>query len=341
MSKRSLQYLRCVLFIFISALCVLPVACGGGGGSSGGGTAPVNPPVTPPPPFQPPAGITVRINKIDATSCSPVDVYVSVSDQNSDPVVGLTQQDFTVLADGAVQTINNFQFSALVAEPIVFSMVLDYSLSLTAADVTNMTSAASTFVRDLYDSTAPAVSWGEIIKFATQIDVVQPFTDNSTDLISAIDAPRTLAAGTFLYDALGEAIINIDNFRASPPTSDLPPQSILIVISDGQDHTSVTYTKDEIIINANTAGINIVSIAFGKDTQGQQDLFDLASGTNGLYFYAPTSNDLQAILDQLLVNIADQYILSFNSPAGSSLLEVDVTTPGGNQGTDSLVYACP
>jgi VWFA-related protein len=339
MGKRAVQYFKKygVLVLFV-AFSILLAGCGGGGGGDSSGDSGSNNP----PPFQPPTGITVRINKIDAGSCPLVDAYISVSDQNGVPVVGLTQQDFTVLVDGAQQILNNVTYRELVSEPIIFSMVLDYSISLTDADIANLASAASAFVQDLYSNTNPALNWGEIIKFATPIDVAQDFTDNPSDLTSAIDADYAgRGPGTFLYDALGKAIVDIEALRANPPTPDLPPQSVIIVISDGQDHTSVTYSKDDIIDMADAAGIIVVSIAFGTDVQGQQDLFDIASATNGLYFYAPTSSDVQSALDQLLDNLADQYILSFNSVSGQKLLEIEVTTPEGGQGSDSLDFACP
>jgi hypothetical protein len=50
---------------------------------------------------------------------------------------------------------------------------------------------------------------------------------------------------------------------------------------------------------------------------------------------------VQSALDQLLDNLADQYILSFKSVSGQRLLEIDVTTAAGSEGSDSLDFACP
>lgn len=326
-------------------LSVFLVACGGGGGSSGGSNtvaaAPAEDPV-----FVPPAGISANITKIDTSACPELSVYVSVANEKSQTVLNLNAQNFQLLEDGILQDLTSFSFEDIVTESIVFSMAMDYSLSLTDQDLLKVEEAASNFLAELFSVTSSNQldNWGEIVKFVTDDEVIQSFTNDKDKLLAGIEAPSQLRLNsqhfTGLYDAIGNSVNRLIEFRNNPPT-DIPEKSILIVITDGYDNNSVEYDRATNIASAKAGGIQIISIGIGTSVDGQS-LYELARETGGLYFYAPTPDDLITIFNQFLENLKNQYVLKYNTDNSGSakMVEVIVETPDGT-GSDALAYACP
>jgi VWFA-related protein len=337
---------------WIVAFCVFLAACGGGGDSSGSFSAPSTPPSTQPPTqpstlpptVLPPPGISAHIVRIDPSVCPEIAVYVSVTDQNNETVLGLTEQNFQLLEDGVEQLPLNVTYAEDISESIVFSLTMDYTLSMEPGDLLNVEEAASYFVNELFRLTSANQldDWGEIVKFVRQSEIMQEFTNVQDDLIEGIETPAADrgVSGTRLYDAIVNSINRLVEFRNAPPAV-IPERSILIVITDGLDTASEVYnTKEKIINDAKGGGIEIITIGIGSDIDAQ-GLYDIAHGTGGLYFFAPTSDDLLTIFTQFLDNLKNQYILRYNTsdPGSPNMVEVNVNTADGDD-SDSLAYAC-
>ena len=343
MRKNIIFYKKNFLPIGVTLCCLVFLAACGGGGSSGGSFTASQ---ASGPAFIPPPGITANIVKIDASLCDSIAVYVSVNDENSQTVLNLTEQNFQVFEDGMIQTLTDFSYEDFITESIVFSLALDYSLSLSDQDLSKIEEAASYFVNQLYSVTSANQldNWGEIVKFVKQSEVLQAFTNSENDLIAGIEAEYQDRLdgkkGTGLYDAIGNSINRLVEFRNFPP-AEIPERSILIVITDGKDNFSDFYDEASNIVAAKGGGIQIITIGIGADVDGQS-LYNLATETGGLYFYAPTPDDLLTILTQFLNNLSNQYVLKYTTaePGSPNLVELDVSTPDGS-GSDALGYACP
>jgi VWFA-related protein len=326
-----------VLFLVITA-------CGGGDGAEVTALPTTAlPPDDTPIPFTPPAGITATITRIDTTNCPDISLFISVSDEKGEPVLDLTDQNFSVLEDGNEKNITA-TYENNITEPIVFSLIIDNSLSLEDSDVVNAENAASYFVSELFDFTASNLldNWGEVIKFARDLETLQTFTNVEQEILDGIAAPFSERGqkGTRLYDAIGKGIEDIIAFRSAPPAgNNLPERSVLIVVTDGQDTVSSNYDKDSIIAAAAAENIQIIAIGFGSDIDGQA-LFDLAQGTGGLFFSVPTSDDLTSIFSQFLENLKNQYVLRYTSGAGAHSVEVEVDN-GSLTDSDSQTFSCP
>jgi len=328
-------------FGWLVAFCLFLAACGGGGDSSGSfspSTAPsTQPPTTPStqsPPVLPPPGITSHIVRIDPSVCPEIAVYVSVTDQNNETVLGLTDQNFQLLEDGVEQLPLDVTYAENISESIVFSLTMDYTLSLNDPDLIKVEEAASYFVNELFriTSTNQLDNWGEIVKFVRQSETTQGFTNVESDLIAGIEAPfadRGIT-GTYLYDAIGNSIGSLTAFRNS--TQDvIPKRSILIVITDGLDTASKVYDIPKIITEANAGEVEIITVGIGSDIDAQ-GLYDIANGTGGLYFFAPTTDDLLSIFTQFLDNLKNQYIIKYTTsdPGSPNMVEVFVNTVNGD-----------
>jgi hypothetical protein len=328
------------LFTLLLVLTLNILGCGGGGG----GSDPVIPPPTNPPPTQPPfvqpEGIYTKILRVDNIACPEVAVYFSVNNEKSEPVNGLTDQNFQVLEDGSEKIIKSWNQFTDISESIVVSLVMDYSVSVLDQDITNIENASTLFVNDLFDQTNPMLNWGEIRKFARNSEIIQEFTNDKTLILDGIAAPypERGITGTQLQDAIGEEINKMVAFRDATPG--LPDRSILIVLTDGKDDSSKTYTKDMNLQAALAGGIEIVAVGFGSEVD-LEPLFELAIDTNGLYFFAPTSDELVGVLSLVLENLRNQYRVIYDSNGpGAHLVEV-VVNSGNFTDSDSFAYACP
>ena len=229
---------------YAALICIFLAGCGGGNSSGGGAIIQANGNT---PAFVPPAGITAHIEKIDTSACPELAVYLTVNDENSLPVLNLDNQNFEVLDDGVSQIFDSF-YREIVTESIVFSMALDYSLSLEDPDIWKVEEAASYFINELFSMTNSNQldNWGEIIKFVQNVQLMQEFTKIKSDLLTGITTVSqdriNGKKNTGLYDAIGYSINRLTEFRNNSPES-IPEKSVLIVITDGLDNASVVYTK--------------------------------------------------------------------------------------------------
>lgn len=327
-----------ILSLFL-ILSVAVIGCGGSGGGSGGNGG--NGDKNPEPPFVTPAGISTKIIKIDTVACPEVDVYFSVYDlETGEPVRLLTDQNFQVIEDDSAQVIKEWYELDDVSDPIVFSMVLDYSVSVSDQDLINIEDAATLFVDELFALTTPLLNWGEITKFARTSEVIEPFTDDKTLILDGITAPYPArgTTGTRLYDAIGLEIEEMVTLRGTTPG--LPERSILIVVTDGENDSSIIYNQATVTEAAINAGIEIFAVGFGSEVE-LQPLFEIAIDTKGLYVYAPTSDDLNGVMQLILDNLQHQYLVIYDSTgSGAHMVEVVVNT-GSHSDSDSLDYECP
>ena len=247
---------------------------------------------------------------------NPIEVYVTVTDANGQPVGGLAASDFTVTLDGNPITFQPSDFSLPPAQnpsrrvSVVFAM--DFSPSTEGASRVAMQDAVVAFI----NSMAPG-DYAAIVKFnGTQgASVVQPFTEidgaagtGTSMLISAAMAPYP---GSFsnVYDAVSMAL---DQFSAPSVTLPAGPKAV-IVISDGEDNDS-DETLNAIIDQAGSNGIPVFSIAVPTaSTSGQNVLNALAARTGGDYIQATDAAAVTAAYATISSLLDNGYLITFQS----------------------------
>lgn len=276
--------------------------------------------------------MNVTINQVDLATCPTVTAFVSVTDQNSFPIDGLTINDFTVLEDNAsVGSLSDTDQVDVVTKPISIALVMDYSSSMTDIDEAEMESSAIDIVNRLAVDDEV-----EIIKFDKTVHIEQTFTTNKTDLVTAINSDLN-NTGTALYDAIQQAVD--DTVLRSND------RKAVIVITDGNDNNS-TETLNDIIADASSKVIPVFVVALGNNI----DLVDLGmitSGTSAELYESDVAQNLDTIIEQQLSEVlfTDQYVLvytSLNTGSGTHTLEVQATKTGGFSGSDSRVITqCP
>jgi len=266
----------------------------------------------------------VSINQVDKSLCPDIRLLMTVTDINDNPVIELPQNKFKIYEDGMLQTIESF--SNITTTPISIVLIMDYSNSIQPY-VEDVELAAKGLIDqlDLNNNTDEVA----LMKFAANITLVQPFTDNSEDLMLAIDKPFTGTLDkTLFFDSTYQAI----DLLASNAINE---RRAVIVITDGIDEGSVNYNLMEAVEHANENGIPVFTVGLGNSYAFT--LQSLADETGGQYFAAPTSSDLEAIYLKIAEILSNQYVIVYQSPSfGGSTITIDAAIDNnGMQGEDT------
>jgi len=271
----------------------------------------------------------VSINQVDKSLCPDIRLLMTVTDINDNPVIELPQNKFKIYEDGMLQTIKSF--SNITTTPISIVLIMDYSNSIQPY-IEDVELAAKGLIDqlDLNNNTDEVA----LMKFAANITLVQPFTDNSEDLMLAIDKPFTGTLDkTLFFDSTYQAI----DLLASNAINE---RRAVIVITDGIDEGSVNYNLMEAVEHANENGIPVFTVGLGNSYAFT--LQSLADETGGQYFAAPTSSDLEAIYLKIAEILSNQYVIVYQSPSfGGSTITIDAAIDNnGMQGEDTKSVDC-
>jgi VWFA-related protein len=280
-------------------------------------------------------GLNVSINQV-STNCPAVTptvtLYVTVADEDGDPLVPpLAQDKFSLSENGVTIDPGDISFDNTVTSPKSIALVLDISASMELRDaIDEMQVAAVSFVNKL---TAPPDE-AEIIRFAKGVEPFPApvFTNNVDILKAAINAdpdinPVDFRDGTAMYDAVEQAV-------ADTAAQGSDRRRAVVVIADGRDNSSFA-DLNELIDQALESGVPVFTIGLGD--VNAENMQQLADQTGGQYYYAPDEGDLDAIYDQISEIISSQYTLGYDSPSscGDPISLDVVVTDGGLQGEDS------
>ena len=270
---------------------------------------------------EPIKSLNVGINQVESNLQCPaaeVTAYVSVTDQGGYPVTGLLENNFLVYEDIDVMNLTDFSFVSQVKEPISVSLVMDYSDSITNIPEaqSDMEEAVAYFVDQLRDDDDDDYDdEAEIIKYATEVKVVQEFTSDKNLLTNTIYSPVDVGSHTRLYDAAWRAVDDI--------ALGLKPRKAVIILTDGEDDDGTgdpisSHSLSEVINHANDIGVPLFTVGLGNINDAV--LEQMANDTGGQFFDSPTSDNLGNIYSQIAkVLFENQYILTYVSELGTGV----------------------
>lgn len=274
--------------------------------------------------------LLLQIKAVESDDCSSFQSTVLVKDINQEPLTNLNASHFAIFEDGISRDITGFSQGS---RSVTFSLVLDDSKSmyLEPNDVNDLKKGAMAFVDNM-----SAGDRGEVIKFSSEIEVMQRFTDNPNLLKAAIQAtPSFNPSRTQLYGAIHHAIFGL---------VEQPGCRAVVVFTDGKDNESII-TPDEVIAYAQEANIQIFVVALRTRAE-EAVLHRIAGEKGGLYYYTPESEHLEAIYHRIANTLNSQYVIHYNSAACGEApsdsqheLEVRVDT-GESYGSGVKSFTC-
>jgi len=244
---------------------------------------------------------SARISQIDKSKFPEIQLYVSITDSNGNPVQSLSAENFSVKEEGKEVKIEKFVGSNL-EQPITTILIIDRSGSMAGNKLSSAKQAAITFIDLLREQDESG-----IISFSDSIDKTQ-ITNNKTTLINTISS---LQAGgrTAFYDATYEALQILEPVEG---------RKSIIALTDGMDNRS-RYSAGKVIAKAKELNIPIYTIGLGAkgtlSNEGidEESLKKIAEDTGGAYFYSPSYEELKELYTKILNQIMNEYYISYAS----------------------------
>lgn len=261
------------------------------------------------------AALQVRINQIDTACPSPeTKAYVSVTDQGNFPVLGLGGSNFSLTQNASPLTLASVS-PIDTTKPAAIVAVLDHSSS-----ITNLTVAFADMKKGFASLLAGlrAGDVAEIIKFDTELEVVQAFTSNQALLQAVLAAPYDKGTGTRLYDSVFQAIDDAatrTGFRKA-----------VVVATDGDESGISVKTLAQVVENARAKNVPVFAIGIGNQVN-RAIMEQLVGGTGGVFYEASNSQNLATVFGQIASLLyTNQYVLTFNQlPRSVAGVTSDVT----------------
>jgi VWFA-related protein len=306
--------LGCGLFIWAAA-------CGGGGGGSSSSSDP--------------ATLTVSIDNVyEGVDPDTLQVLVSVTDEDGNPVPGLTSDNLVLTENGAAKAL-----TVAAHNPVRVVILMDVTGSMMSF-LAEVKEQSINFLDLLFDGDkAMATAFDNELKMTTSL---LPLTqkEDLADSINSVTWESTW--GSPLFDMITAAVDNI-----SAETGNLA----IIVISDGTKYGSVLPPPDDddetssidlpdAIAYASGAGVKIYTIGIGS-TVNTAVMQGLADGTGGEYYAAPNISQLEGIYQAIGTIFNGQYLITYSSTANTGdnvQLNITVTAAGGVTGTDNGTF---
>jgi Ca-activated chloride channel family protein len=270
--------------------------------------------------------VTVQVVQVDKARFPEVDVYVSVTDANGQPVKNLMPEDFS-LEEGSQPVSLTHVSRAGEQGPVTAVLVIDKSGSMNHANKMEAArEAAIAFVQLMRPEDATGV-----IAFNTQVTTVQPLTDDKESLIEAIRGIEAVD-DTAMYDALHSASAMLESVSG---------RKAIITVTDGMN-TAGQRTREETLTLVGEQDISIYTIGLGDPSQGTETyagideptLKVIAEESGGIYTFAPNPEDLRSLYELLSLRIQNEYKLTYRSPnrlrdGTNRAVAVTVAAPSG------------
>ena len=256
------------------------------------------------------AGTEIVLNQISMDQFPSVQVFVTVL-KDGKPQSGLTAADFRVREDEVDQQPLTVESQL---PPLSVVIAIDNSGSMRPR-LTETRQAAKSFL----DLLAPADSV-QVVGFAQQVKVLGPMSSNRSAAGKAIEL-TTARGNTALYDAL---------FTSVDLLKDRPGRKAVVLLSDGVDDNGVgkqlsKHSLQDVLQFAKHVNVPIYAIGIGTEID-EALLSGFAQSTGGRYFLTPNPSELKNLYDQIGLQLAGQYLISYTSnlPADGTTREVQV-----------------
>jgi Ca-activated chloride channel homolog len=250
--------------------------------------------------------VPVAAQKIKVTTES-VPVYVTVTDNEKRLVPDLVLEDFEILDNGKVQTVNVFENKPT---PITTTVMLDTSGSMTASLDLVKSGAEQFLLRLLPEDKAQVGEFNDKIKFHPGT-----FIDDRDRLIYLLKNELDFGYPTRLYDAVDESLARLEPMDG---------RRVVLVFTDGDDTASKMASLTKVMDRARAKDVMVYAIGLENEYfNGQQrvrsspdrGLKKLAEDTGGGFFLLKRTADLGETFTRVALELHSQYVLGFSPEA--------------------------
>ena len=258
------------------------------------------------------------------TNVDLVVLRASVRDHKGAPVSGLTQEDFQVYEDKALQQIESFSHEDV---PVTVGLLIDNSGSMRPKH-SDVSAAALAFVRSSNpEDQIFVVNFNEHVSMGLPENV--PFTNDAAQLEAALSR-NSLTGMTALYDAI---TVGIEQLRKGKWD-----KKALIVVSDGGDNAS-EHNLAQVMSMVNHSNALIYTLGIfdeSDDDQNPHVLKQLSRASGGEAFFPDTLQEILPICERIARDLRSQYTITFaptNKKQDGGYRAIEVKARESSRGT--------
>ena len=239
-----------------------------------------------------------------------VPLTVTVTNRMGRPVSGLTSSHFTILEDGARQTLSYF---STVESPVDVAFLLDTSSSMNR-ELPLAREAACGLARRLRPGDRGAVAG-----VAENMFEAQPLTPDVASVERAIRSIHASGA-TAIYEAV---YIRMREFERSGRNGSELRRRAIVLLSDGLDNAS-RIDFDDLLDSVRRSDVVIYVILLDRDlrnamassesasaVQAEFAMRSLARESGGRMFTPQSGAELSGIYDTIAYELGTQYVLGY------------------------------
>jgi uncharacterized protein YegL len=243
---------------------------------------------------------------------------MQLTDATGLPLTGIETSDVTV----EVSTDEGETFTSVVGATVstlaetdttqaALVTAIDYSGSILDDDLVDVTNGLDTFFGNLDIGYEAAV-----VKFSTDVNIIQDFTEDTATLIAAVDDtsyPRE-------YTSLNDAIYDSADILAVREK----PLKIVVLFTDGVDNDSVASQAQAIsLAQDNNVAVCVVGVGFADVAR----LREIAEDTGCFFVYKTLFADLSTAFDTIVDQVEGFYAVqlpeTFDTASGVLRVSVD------------------
>ncbi len=248
--------------------------------------------------------VIIRVTQVDTSHFPQVVVYISAVDASGNPTV--IDANNIVLRENDQPVKTGLIEGAGDSGPLTTMLVMDVSGSMKSGGKLKMAKK----VAGEYVAQMRANDMAGIIAFNTQVDQVQPITQDHVALQAAIE-DLTAENDTAMYDAL---------VKAADILNPLTGRKAVIVLTDGLDNRS-KHSPTDVINSIGESGLSISTIGLGNPGQStgnitaldEKTLAALAENAGGSYSLATDQESLQKVYEQYGRVLRSEYAITYTS----------------------------
>lgn len=272
-------------------------------------------------------GMQLRLHNASVEPPSNVAMYFSVRDAESEPLGGLTAEQFNIYEDGAL--ISQYESQQHILNPEVATvrytlLLLDMSASVTeSGQVPVIQAASSAFIDNVGEQEQIGVY---AFDGRPELIPISPFTEHAQQTagrVARLGSTQAEDPSTNLYGAVIEAVRILDEARNA---SEVPLHfGTLVVFTDGTDRAHRA-TLGQALRALGATDISVYSIGLGGEVDPEV-LEDI--GRDG-YFHAESDEAMVQVFQEVAEEIQRLaqafYLLSYCSPsrAGMHSLRIEL-----------------
>jgi Ca-activated chloride channel homolog len=226
----------------------------------------------------------------------------TVTDKKGNIVTDLTKDDFEIVEDGTLQSIEYFAHGdGDAAPPMHLGLMVDASGSM-QNDMKLAQGAAIKFLNML-----PGAEDITLVDFDTQVRITRYPQRDFARLVERI-RQRKADGWTALYDALGTYLDGADSQDG---------RKVMVMYTDGADSRSALSLSETVTL-LKASQVTVYAIGLTDNTgsarsQLQMTLRQLAETTGGQAFFPTVMKDVESAYDKVLAEINGQYHLGYLS----------------------------